>query len=173
LKIYPNFSNPGLWVLTVYRYGRWARNIRIWGIRWICDRIYWILHSLVSTLTTVHLPREVKIGKCFHMIHPMSIMIHPRTVIGDHVGIMHEVTLGTKGTRGAPVIGNHVFIGAGAKIIGAVRIGDNVDIGANAVVLKDVPPDSLVVGNPGRVIEKGPGEREVPLKTEGEIQDEA
>lgn len=151
-KIYDHLSDPAVWVLAVYRYGRWVKTIRIKIFRKICDKIYWFLYNFISTFTGVHLPRGVTIGKVFHIIHAGSIVIHPKAVFGDNVGIMHEVTVGSRGTYGAPVIGNNVFIGVGAKVLGEITIGDNVDIGANAVVLKDIPPNSLVVGVPGRII---------------------
>lgn len=151
-RMYPNLMNPVLWVLAVYRYGRWVETVKPDNVRKILDKTYWILQSLVSTITTVYLPRNVIFGKNFHIIHPISIVIHPKTIFGDNVGIMHEVTLGSRGTYAAPVIGNDVFIGAGAKILGEITIGDNVDIGANSVVLHDVPANSLAVGVPARII---------------------
>ena len=74
-------------------------------------------------------------------------------MFGDDVVIRNGVTVGLKRTheRGAPVIGNRVDIGAGAKILGAIRIGDDVVIGANAVVLQDVPPHSLAIGVPAQI----------------------
>jgi len=152
-RIYGHMMSAALWVMAVYRYGRWVETLRFKIVRKIFDKIYWFFYNLVSTFTGVHLPRRVTLGKTFHIIHAGSIVIHPKTIIGDHVGIMHEVTIGSRGTYGAPVIGNNVFIGVGAKILGEITIGDNVDIGANAVVLKDIPSNSLVVGIPGRIIE--------------------
>jgi len=151
-QIYKHLMSPALWVMTVYRYGRWVRTLKFGPFRWIGDKVYWFFYNLISAFTGVHLPRKVIVGKRFHVIHAGSIVIHPQTVMGDDVGIMHEVTIGSRGTYGAPVIGNDVFIGVGAKILGEIRIGDHVDIGANAVVLRDVPPHSLVVGIPGRII---------------------
>lgn len=152
-EMYPNLLHPVLWVLVVYRFGRWVQTIKIDIIRRILDKTYWIVQRLVSTITTIDFPRGVVFGQRLHIIHPFSIVIHPKTIIGDHVGIMHEVTIGSRGTYAAPVIGNNVFIGVGAKILGEITIGDNVDIGANSVVLTDVPSNSLVVGIPGRIIE--------------------
>lgn len=86
-----------------------------------------------------------------------GIVIHSKSKIGKNVTIMHQVTIGTLGTRGdnsAAVIGDNVFIGAGAKILGSIHIGNNVKIGANAVVLQDIPDNATVVGVPAKVILK-------------------
>ena len=93
-------------------------------------------------------------------------MIGETAEIGDFVTLFQGVTLGGTGKeRGKrhPTVGNHVVVGAGAKILGAIRIGDNVKIGANSVVLKSVPPHSTVIGVPARII-KMEGER-VPEAT--------
>ncbi len=152
-KIYGRLMHPAVWVMAVYRYGRWVETLRFKIFRRICDKFYWFFYNMVSTFTGVHLPRKATVGKTFHIIHAGCIVIHPKTVFGNNVGIMHEVTIGSRGSYGAPTIGNDVFIGAGAKVLGEIRIGDHVDIGANAVVLTDVPSNSLVVGIPGRIIE--------------------
>ncbi|MCU0802387.1 MAG: serine acetyltransferase, partial [Rhodobacteraceae bacterium] len=84
--------------------------------------------------------------------HPQGIVINHQAVIGPNALIFHQVTIGSNG-RGVPVIGGHVDIGAGAKIIGPVRIGDHARIGANAVVTRDVPAGAVVVGNPARLLD--------------------
>ena len=154
LKLYPTYTNPIRWIMIWYRFGKWVDTIRLKCIRVIFDKIYWVFQGILATITTVHFDRRLSFGKNFHIIHPISIVIHPDVVIGNNVGIMHEVTIGTRGSTSAPKIGNNVFIGAGAKIIGDITIGDNVDIGANTVVLSDIPDNSLVVGNPGRILKK-------------------
>ena len=86
--------------------------------------------------------------------HFGGIVVSGDAVLGDDVVLRNGVTIGLKrtGERGAPVIGNRVDIGAGAKILGAIHIGDDVVVGANAVVISDVPPGCLAVGVPARVI---------------------
>jgi serine O-acetyltransferase len=81
-------------------------------------------------------------------------VISDQARIGKHVTILQQVTIGVKdfSTIGAPIVGDFVTIGAGAKLIGPINVGNNVTIGANAVVTKDVPDGATVVGNPGRVI---------------------
>jgi serine O-acetyltransferase len=110
-------------------------------------------HRFWSAATSCDIPLGVNPGGGFVMPHPYCIVIHPRAVIGPNCLFMHQTTLGTAfGDKAAPVVGGHVDIGAGAKIIGGVTIGDHVRIGANAVVLCDVPAGATAVGVPARVI---------------------
>lgn len=151
-------SRQGLWVMLVYRFGRWRYGI---GHRWLrlpLSVIYKILKLLSQILTGIDLPCEVQIGHRLVIEHFGDIIISGDTVIGDDVVIRNGVTIGLKrtGIAGAPVIGNRVDIGAGAKILGAITIGDDVVIGANAVVLQDVPANSLAVGVPAVIKPRKP-----------------
>lgn len=98
---------------------------------------------------------RTRIGPGLYIGHHMGIVVNERTVIGRNCNISHGVTLGVANRgprRGVPVLGDNVYIGPGAKIIGAVRVGNNVAIGANCVVTHDVPDGAVVVGVPGKVI---------------------
>lgn len=86
------------------------------------------------------------------MPHPNGIVIHPDAVIGPNCLIFQQVTIGLRDGPGAPRIGGHVDVGAGAKILGPVTIGNHAKIGANAVVLSDVPEGATAVGIPAKVI---------------------
>jgi serine O-acetyltransferase len=86
------------------------------------------------------------------MPHPNGIVIHSDAVIGPNCLIFQQVTIGSRDDSGAPRIGGHVDIGAGAKILGAIAIGHHAKIGANAVVLSDVPEGATAVGIPAKVI---------------------
>lgn len=81
-------------------------------------------------------------------------MIHPNTIIGDNVKILHNVTIGGRSGSGLPIIGNNVEIGAGAVLLGDIKIGENAQIGANAVVLCDVPENTIAVGVPAAIKQK-------------------
>jgi len=108
-------------------------------------------------LTGIEIHPGAKIGKRFFIDHGMGVVIGETTEIGDDVIIYHQVTLGgvsTKKGKRHPTIGNNVVIGAGAKILGPIKIGNNVKIGANSVVIKDVPDNSTVVGIPGKIVLK-------------------
>lgn len=98
---------------------------------------------------------DTRIGSGFYIGHFGGIVVNRKAIIGKNCNISHGVTIGEtyRGERaGCPVIGDNVYIGPGAKIIGRIFIGDNAAIGANCVVTKDVPPHAVVVGVPGRVI---------------------
>ena len=146
-------ARQGLWVMVVYRFGRWRYGIQNRWLRLPFSILYKILKLLSQILTGIDLPCEVTVGRRFKIEHFGDIIISGDTVFGDDVVIRNGVTVGLKRTneRGAPVIGNRVDIGAGAKILGAIRIGDDVAIGANAVVLQDVPPHSLAIGVPAQI----------------------
>ena len=104
-------------------------------------------------LTGIELPCETTVGRRVVIEHFGGIIISGDAVIGDDVVIRNGVTIGLRrtGEKGAPVIGNRVDIGTGAKILGAIKIGDDVVIGANAVVLQDIPANSLAVGVPAKI----------------------
>jgi serine O-acetyltransferase len=113
------------------------------------------LFSQISRwLTGIEIHPAANIGKALVIDHGMGVVIGETTVIGNNVTIFQGVTLGGTGKEKGkrhPNIGNDVVIGAGAKVLGNITVGDNSYIGANAVVIKDVPPNSTVVGIPGRI----------------------
>jgi len=143
--------SQGFQALLVYRIFRWfhERGIPTQPIRFIVERF-------VEVTTGISIPVEACVGKGLRIHHFGGIVIHPRAVIGEGCTIYHNVTLGDLGGwGGAPRIGNHVLIGVGAKLIGQIEVGDGSRIGANAVVLRSVPPKHLAVGIPARVEEIG------------------
>jgi serine O-acetyltransferase len=147
-------SRQGLWAMAVYRFGRWRYSIRQRWLRIPFSFAYKFLQKLVEILTGIELPCEATLGRRFRIDHFGGIIISGDATFGDDCVIRNGVTVGLRNTgqRGAPVIGNRVDVGAGAKILGAIHIGDDVAIGANAVVLHDVPPNSIAVGIPARVL---------------------
>ena len=126
---------------------------------WLTRKIAVLRHRFWGVVTGAELPLTGKIGGGLLIPHPNGIVIHPDAVIGPNCLIFHQVTLGTREGRGAPVIGGHVDIGAGAKILGDVRIGDHARIGANAVVLCDVPEGAAAIGIPAKLHGRSPSER--------------
>lgn len=108
-------------------------------------------HRFWSVVTGADIPIKCQIGGGLLMPHPNGIVIHPDAIIGPNCLLFQQVTIGqSKG--GVPIIGGHVDIGAGAKVLGAISIGDHAVIGANAVVLRDVPSGATVAGVPAVVV---------------------
>ncbi len=108
-------------------------------------------------VTGIEIHPGAQIGKGFFIDHGNGVVIGETTIIGDNVTVYQGVTLGGTGKdtgKRHPTIGNNVTIGAGAKVLGPFTVGDNSKIGASAVVLKEVPPNCTVVGNPGRVVRR-------------------
>lgn len=124
----------------------------------ICVRsIAALRHRFWSIVTGADIPVNTQIGGGLLLPHPNGVVIHPAVKIGPNCLLMQQVTLGVrKGNGDTPIIGGHVDIGAGAKILGAVRIGDHACIGANAVVLRDVPEGKTAAGIPATIIERPP-----------------
>lgn len=153
------FTYAGFHALLAYRLAHWLRDKRV-------PFVPRAISQLARWLTGIEIHPGAKIGQGFFIDHGMGVVIGETAEIGDFVTLFQGVTLGGTGKeRGKrhPTVGNHVVVGAGAKILGAIRIGDNVKIGANSVVLKSVPPHSTVIGVPARII-KMEGER-VPEAT--------
>lgn len=144
--------NAAFITLCVYRFGRWAIHQRVRVLRWVLCKIYGVINLFVANLTKLWIPPQVTIGEDFHIIHAEgSLSIHPAVVIGNRLGVMHNVTIGTNMTAGAPVIGDDVFIGVNSTVLGPIKIGDRVRIAANTAVTTNVPSDSVVVGSPAKI----------------------
>lgn len=148
-----DWGAQGFWVLLVYRFGRWRYGVRPALLRKVCSFVYKVLFKFVQIITGVELPCEVVIGRNFVIDHFGGIVISGYARFGDDCRIRNGVVVGLKNVDEpiAPVFGNNVDIGAGAKVLGNIRIGNNVAIGSNAVVLTDVPDNSLAVGVPATI----------------------
>jgi serine O-acetyltransferase len=117
-------------------------------------------------LTGIEIHPGARIGKRFFIDHGMGVVIGETSEIGDNVTLYHGVTLGGttwKKIKRHPTIGNNVVIGSGAKVLGPVIIGDNTKIGANSVVVNEIPPNSIVVGIPGKVVFRVEGEKRIQM----------
>lgn len=145
-----NWGAQGFWALFVYRYGRWRYTVRPALLRKPFSLLYRILYKLIQIMTGIELPCEVEIGRNFVIDHFGGIIISGYARFGDNCRIRNGVVVGLQRVDdpAAPVIGNNVDIGAGAKVLGRISIGNNVAIGANAVVITDVPDDCMATGVP-------------------------
>ncbi|SHO80358.1 Serine acetyltransferase [hydrothermal vent metagenome] len=145
------FNYPGLWALLFYRF---SHKLYGYGLRFLPR----FISAIGQFLTTIDIHPASQIGKRVFIDHGVGVVIGETAIIEDDVIIYQQVTLGgvstTKGKR-HPTIRRGAVIGAGAKVLGNIIIGENVKIGANSVVIKDVPSNSTAVGIPARVIGKG------------------
>lgn len=112
-----------------------------------------VRHRFWSIVTGADIPPNCRIGGGLLIPHPNGIVIHPEVEVGPNCLIFQQVTLG-HAPSGLPRIGGHVDIGAGAKVIGGLTVGDHARIGANAVVTTDIPAGATAVGNPARIIDR-------------------
>lgn len=139
-------ATDGTTAMLLYRLMQWAGRNRLRPLEWVLARLNAIVNNCI-------IGRGAEFGPGFVLIHATGVVINGAVRGGQGVHIEHQVTIGAERRR-SPVIGDHVFIGAGAKILGDVRVGDHARIGANAVIVKDVPAYSTVVGIPGRVVRR-------------------
>jgi serine O-acetyltransferase len=139
---------PGLHAVALHRLSH-----RLWQWRW-----HWVarlLSHINRWLTGIEIHPGARIGRRFFIDHGMGVVIGETAEIGDDCTLYQGVTLGGTTWQKAkrhPTLGNNIVIGAGAKILGPIRIGDDARIGSNSVVVKDVPAGATVVGIPGRVV---------------------
>jgi len=144
--------------MTVYRFGRWRYGVQPTIVRKFFSLLYHLLFKFIQIVTGIELPCEVEIGRNFVIDHFGGIIISGYAKFGDNCRIRNGVVVGLRRVeeKCAPIIGNDVDIGAGAKLLGPIRIGNNVLIGANAVVLCDVPDNSVAAGVPARIMPRRP-----------------
>jgi serine O-acetyltransferase len=156
----------GFWVMLVYRFGRWRYQVRPILLRKCFSFIYHVLFKMIQILTGIELPCEVEVGRNFIIDHFGGIVISGYAKFGDNCRIRNGVVVGLRHVedKRAPIIGNNVDIGSGAKLLGPIRIGDNVLIGANAVVMIDVPDNSIAVGVPAVVKPRGTSDASAQLR---------
>ena len=148
------FAYPGVHAIWGHRISHWLWNR---GAR-VAARVF---AELTRILTGVEIHPGAVLGAGLFIDHATGVVIGETAEVGDDVTIFHGVTLGGTGAdtgKRHPTIGDRVIVGAGAKILGPIKIGDDSRIGANAVVVKEVPSSSVVVGVPGQIISRaGPG----------------
>lgn len=147
--------SQGFQALIVYRIFRWfyERRIPTQPLRFFVERF-------IEIITGISIPAQAKIGKGLRIHHFSGVIINSAAVIGEYCTIYHGVTLGDRGGHGgAPRVGHRVLIGAGAKLIGEIKVGDDCVIGANAVVHTSVPAQHLAVGVPATIKKRRTGAR--------------
>ena len=154
------FCYPGLHAMWAHHFTHW---LWLHGFRFVAR-----FGSQVARLFTgIEIHPGAEIGRRLFIDHGMAVVVGETTIIGDDVTIYQGVTLGGTGKEKGkrhPTIGNHVVIGTGAKVLGPISVGDNARVGANAVVLDNVPDNTTMVGIPARPVDRAPArDRKAPV----------
>ncbi|MDD7465431.1 MAG: serine O-acetyltransferase [Actinomycetaceae bacterium] len=140
---------PGVHAVWAYRLAH-----RLWNKNEHLKLPARLLSQVTRAITGVEIHPAAKLGRRLFIDHGMGVVIGETAEVGEDVTIYHGTTLGgtslTKGVKRHPTVGSHVVIGSGAKVLGNITIGDGAQIGANAVVVRDVPTDNVAVGIPAR-----------------------
>lgn len=149
-------TKEGLWAIAEYRFNHWVfYRVKVPVIRQLLQVFGAIAHKAIGLITSVELPKKAAIGKGLYIPHASSIIVHQNVSLGKNCTISQEVTIGEGGRgekKGWPQIGDRVYIAPGAKVFGAISIGHDVAIGANAVVNKSFEKSAVVAGIPAKVI---------------------
>jgi serine O-acetyltransferase len=150
-----DWTRPGFRAVAIHRFGVWRMKLHPKLVRAPFSMVYRWLYRRVRNHYGIDLPYSVRLGRRVVLEHCGAIVIHGDARIGDECIVRQGVTIGMRRKERpfeAPELGARVDIGAGAKILGKIRIGDGVRIGANAVVLRDLPPGATAVGIPARIV---------------------
>ncbi len=148
---------PAVWCILWYRLGSWIYAPgRIALIRYP-GKVFHLLGSVVTdAILQMRLNVRAQIGPGLLIAHCGGITLHPDVIIGSNCDLAHHVTIGTRGvgSQGVPRLGDSVYVGTGAVIIGPIHVGDGARIAANSLVNRDVPAGATVMGVPGRVVKR-------------------
>lgn len=149
---------PPLWAVVAYRFSRWVYTARLpRPARKALGVASSLLNTLANVATNIELPPQAEIGPGLFIAHTGYVVLGPRVVLGRHCTLTQGVTIGHAGGGDqswleCPVLGDRVYVGPGAAVIGPVTVGHDALIGVNAVVTRAVPPRGVAVGNPASVI---------------------
>lgn len=148
---------PGAWAVTSYRFRRWVYEKRRIGlVQKPLNVLSMCVQAWTDVATNIQIPASARVGPGLFIAHTGFIVLSAETVLGRHCTLTQGVTIGHAGGGGrgmkSPVIGNRVYVAPGAILLGGITVGNDALIGAGAVVLEDVPPRGVAVGNPARVV---------------------
>lgn len=142
---------PGVHAVLVLRFGQWsARRHKL--LRIVFDPLYLILDFAIQVLWGIEIPRSTNVGPGLYIGHYGGITVSSSAVLGRDCNLSQNTTIGVSGSgakRGAPTLGDNVYVAPGARLVGKIAIGNNVKVGANAVIHKDLPDNAIAVLAPG------------------------
>ena len=146
-------GTESLWAIAMYRFGQYLHFEAPSALRALLWIPYEIMHKVLELIVDIHLWPDTQIGPGLFVAHYGGIWINPRATLGSNCSLTHGVTIGAPmPDAGAPILGDHVWIGVGAVITGPVRIGSGAVIGANSLVVSNLPENAVAIGVPARVL---------------------
>ncbi len=160
-KIIGCYRTPGVHAMIVHRFGQWLTPQALW-LRLLLEPFHMYLFHRIRTKWGIEIGREAQIGSGCYIGHFGGIIVSGLATIGSNVNLSQGVTIGVSGKgdkEGAPTIGDDVYLAPGAKVFGKIRVGNNVKIGANAVIYQDIPDHAIVALAPGYAILSYKGNR--------------
>jgi serine O-acetyltransferase len=149
--------NRGTWAVLGYRFRRWLYTRRLpHPLGWVLNWFAAFVEVATEVLTGIELPPSVEVGAGLYIAHGGTLVVASKAVLGANCTLTHGVTIGHRGggrQKGdCPVIGDRVYIGPGAAVVGPITVSEDALIGVGAVVVRSVPPRAVVAGNPARVL---------------------
>jgi serine O-acetyltransferase len=148
-----------VWAVAWYRFGHWIyRENCPRLLRLLLKPVYIPVYLAIQNILHIRIPPSAEIGPGLYLSHVGGLLISPEAVIGKNCDLGQWVTIGVSamGRRGVPQLGDNVYVGAGATLIGKIKIGDGAKIAANTLVMTNVPAGATVIGVPGRVVVVAP-----------------
>lgn len=163
--------DPAVWAISIYRLGNWLYTEKPFILLRIPLKIVYFFAYMFSELVMeMCLDPQATIGGGLFIAHIGGIHINPQAIIGSNCDIAHRVTIGASamGRQGSPTIGNNVYIGTGAALVGKIKIGNGAKIAANTLVITNVPDGATVMGVPGRIVMRPPKTAQPPAAAAAE-----
>src|ERR1700721_2059357 len=166
--------NPAIWAITIYRFGNWLYSANPFIlIRVPLKIVYFFAYMFSEVVMEMCLDPQATIGGGLYIAHIGGVTINPQEILGTNWDIAHRVTIGASamGRKGAPVVGDQVYIGTGATLVGKIKVGSGAKIAANTLVMTNVPDGATVMGVPGRIIMRAPKPTQTPAASAPETID--
>jgi serine O-acetyltransferase len=163
--------NPAVWSIAIYRLGNWLYTKHpFFLIRIPLKIVFFFAYMFSEVVMEMCLDPQSTIGGGIYIAHIGGIHINPEAILGSNCNLTHGVTIGTSamGRKGSPVIGDNVYIGTGATLVGKIKIGNGAKISANTLVITNVPDGATVMGVPGRIIMRPPKAVQPPVPSTAE-----
>jgi serine O-acetyltransferase len=166
--------SPAVWAIAIYRLGNWLYSAPPFIlIRIPLKIVYFFAHMFSEVVMEMCLDPQATIGGGLYIAHIGGVHINPQAIIGSNCDIAHRVTIGASamGRKGAQVLGDRVYIGTGATLVGKIKVGSGAKIAANTLVMSNIPDGATVMGVPGRIIMRSPKAVESPAPAVAETTD--